>query len=252
MVYNAHNNRIRIAQILEIRAADGRELYALVAWMLSPDNLPENTICGKSFIEGRQSYHGNQELICSNQGGIVHLARLRSQICVKHLDELGGFRPEPHQWYWRQKFDCFTRELSHIKTVCTCNTPANPEKILIGCSNVECGEWMHYRCLFDDMLTRLGGEEINGKHLQDRIVNGDIRISGNVEQASMPLSDGSTLYGTNFSILDDMGSPAENYFVATLNLVSSPAHWRITYWNGIRIQTDTVPCLCLLCGQAIP
>jgi hypothetical protein len=55
-----------VARILEIRAADEQHVYARVNWMYSPDELPKRTLDGKRLVEGRQPYHGQNELIASN------------------------------------------------------------------------------------------------------------------------------------------------------------------------------------------
>lgn len=55
-----------VAKILEIRAADEHHVYARVAWMYLPDELPTGSIEGKKTVGGRQSYHGKNELIASN------------------------------------------------------------------------------------------------------------------------------------------------------------------------------------------
>jgi hypothetical protein len=55
-----------VAKILEIRAADEQHVYARIFWMYSPEELPPNTRHGAEAIEGRQPYHGRDELIASN------------------------------------------------------------------------------------------------------------------------------------------------------------------------------------------
>jgi hypothetical protein len=55
-----------VARILEIRAADEQHVYARIFWMYSPEELPSNTRQGEETIEGRQPYHGREELIASN------------------------------------------------------------------------------------------------------------------------------------------------------------------------------------------
>lgn len=55
-----------VARILEVRAADEHHVYARVYWMYSPDELPQGTQDGKKSISGRQSYHGQNELVASN------------------------------------------------------------------------------------------------------------------------------------------------------------------------------------------
>ena len=55
-----------VARILEIRASDEHHVYARVNWMYSPDELPPHTLDGRKNVQGRQSYHGQNELIASN------------------------------------------------------------------------------------------------------------------------------------------------------------------------------------------
>lgn len=55
-----------VARILEIRASDEHHVYARIYWMYSPDELPAGTIDGKKSVQGRQPYHGHNELIASN------------------------------------------------------------------------------------------------------------------------------------------------------------------------------------------
>ena len=55
-----------VAYIAEIRAADADHVYARVIWMYSPDELPKGTLDGKKRVEGRQPYHGKNELVASN------------------------------------------------------------------------------------------------------------------------------------------------------------------------------------------
>ena len=55
-----------VARILEIRAIDEHHVYARVYWMYWPDELPSGTQDGKKYVQGRQPYHGRNELIASN------------------------------------------------------------------------------------------------------------------------------------------------------------------------------------------
>ncbi|KAF4465099.1 hypothetical protein FALBO_8056 [Fusarium albosuccineum] len=55
-----------VARILEIRASDKHHVYARVFWMYRPDELPPGTLYDKKIIQGRQPYHGANELIASN------------------------------------------------------------------------------------------------------------------------------------------------------------------------------------------
>lgn len=66
-----------VARILEIRAADEHHVYARVYWMYWPDELPHGTLDGKKTVQGRQPYHGQNELIASN-----HSKRCLLAACV--------------------------------------------------------------------------------------------------------------------------------------------------------------------------
>ena len=60
-----------VARILEIRASDEHHVYARVYWMYWPDELPPGTLDGKKQVQGRQPYHGANELIASNHSMIL-------------------------------------------------------------------------------------------------------------------------------------------------------------------------------------
>lgn len=64
--------------------------------------------------------------------------------------------------YWRQTFNIHNSQISvrryarlpnhtnknqSAKPVCTCEIPAHPDKMLIGCPSENCGKWMHVDCL---------------------------------------------------------------------------------------------------------
>jgi hypothetical protein len=67
-----------VAYILEIRAKDEHHVYARIYWMYSPDELPKGTFDGKNLVQGRQPYHGQNELIASNHSkySCLHKAAL--------------------------------------------------------------------------------------------------------------------------------------------------------------------------------
>ncbi|KPA38502.1 hypothetical protein FLAG1_08662 [Fusarium langsethiae] len=105
-----------VARILEIRASSEHNVYARVYWMYWPEELPSGTIYHKMRVRGRQSYHGSNELIASNHMDIINVS---------------------------------------VRIICKCETPANPDKMLIGCSRSECGQWMHHECLTHDILMQV-------------------------------------------------------------------------------------------------
>lgn len=42
--------------------------------------------------------------------------------------------------------------------MCVCETPANPDKTLLGCPSPECGLWMHVACVEHDILLKVFNE----------------------------------------------------------------------------------------------
>lgn len=42
-----------------------------------------------------------------------------------------------------------------VEGICVCNQPANPDKMLIGCSNDSCAKWIHEECLKHYALMRV-------------------------------------------------------------------------------------------------
>ncbi|KAH0498372.1 hypothetical protein TgHK011_005626 [Trichoderma gracile] len=143
-----------VARILEVRASDEHHVYARVYWMYWPEELPLGTLDGKKQIAGRQPYHGQHELIASNHMDIINVVSVVMGVNVKQWIESNDDDIQ-ESLYWRQAFNTRTSELSSVALVCKCKTPANPDKTLVGCSNKECEEWMHYDCLLDDVLSRV-------------------------------------------------------------------------------------------------
>lgn len=39
-----------------------------------------------------------------------------------------------------------------VELVCACNNPANPDKLLVGCSSESCKKWLHEECIKDQAL----------------------------------------------------------------------------------------------------
>ncbi|KAK4077270.1 hypothetical protein Purlil1_12394 [Purpureocillium lilacinum] len=149
-----------VARILEIRALDADNVFARVFWMYSPDELPPNTLTNEDFVSGRQLYHGQHELIASNHKrltksvDIINVVSVAMPAIVNHWLESEDEATQG-ALYWRQAFDCLTSELSPVELVCKCRIPANPDRMLVGCSNPECENWLHYECLLHELLTRV-------------------------------------------------------------------------------------------------
>ncbi|KAK1755075.1 hypothetical protein QBC47DRAFT_208541 [Echria macrotheca] len=140
-----------VARILEIRASDEHHVYARVYWMYWPDELPQGTHDGKKIVHGRQPYHGTNELIASNHMDIINVVSVTSQAQVKQWYEENDDEIQ-QALYWRQAFDVRTYELSTVELVCSCNTPAHPDNLLVGCTTETCKKWMHEQCIKDEAL----------------------------------------------------------------------------------------------------
>ncbi|KAK3905262.1 hypothetical protein C8A05DRAFT_30902 [Staphylotrichum tortipilum] len=140
-----------VARILEIRASDEHHVYARVYWMYWPDELPQGTHEGKKSIQGRQPYHGINELVASNHMDIINVVSVTAQAQVKQWFEENDEEIQ-NAMYWRQAFDVRTYELSSVELVCSCNTPGNPDKLLIGCTTESCKKWMHEHCVVEEAL----------------------------------------------------------------------------------------------------
>ncbi|KAI4861776.1 hypothetical protein F4820DRAFT_460704 [Hypoxylon rubiginosum] len=142
-----------VARILEIRASDEHHVYARVYWMYWPDELPTGTLDGKRQVQGRQWYHGANELIASNHMDVINVVSVTAAATVNQWDETNEEEVQP-ALYWRQAFDVRSMELSSAELRCQCNRPENPDKRLFGCSNEDCKRWLHDECLIHEALLK--------------------------------------------------------------------------------------------------
>ncbi|KAI2626311.1 hypothetical protein GGS21DRAFT_546026 [Xylaria nigripes] len=142
-----------VARILEIRASDEHHVYARVYWMYWPDELPAGTQDGKKLVQGRQPYHGENELIASNHMDIINVVSVTAQATVNQWDETNEDEVQ-QALYWRQAFDVCNMELSSVLPRCKCECPENPDKQLINCTNPECKKWLHDDCLIHEALMK--------------------------------------------------------------------------------------------------
>ncbi|ORY66187.1 uncharacterized protein BCR38DRAFT_338987 [Pseudomassariella vexata] len=151
-----------VARILEIRASDEHHVYARVYWMYWPDELPPGTQDGRRMVQGRQPYHGVNELIASNHMDIINVVSVTAAATVNQWDEQNEDEIQS-ALYWRQAIDVRTMELSSVELRCKCNRPENPDKILVGCTNDYCKKWLHDDCLVHgallDTYKRLGADK---------------------------------------------------------------------------------------------
>ncbi|KAK0630063.1 hypothetical protein B0T17DRAFT_209059 [Bombardia bombarda] len=177
-----------VARILEIRASDEHHVYARVYWMYWPDELPQGTHDNKRTVQGRQPYHGINELIASNHMDIINVVSVTSPATVKQWFEENDEEIQ-NALYWRQAFDVRTYELSTVELVCSCNSPANPDKLLIGCTDETCKKWMHVQCIIDEALRRTYNELGTDKpHLPPE----SSKDEKNGDEAKRPLSPSET------------------------------------------------------------
>ena len=90
-----------IARVLEVRAHSAQHVYLRVFWIYKPADLPD----------GQQSYHGDQEMIISNNMTVIDASAVVGSVEVKKWDEEREDSPPEGLW-WRQKLDITTRKLS--------------------------------------------------------------------------------------------------------------------------------------------
>lgn len=158
------------ARILEIRALDNTHVYLRLFWFYSPDDLPQ----------GRKLYHGDEELIASNDMDIVDACRIVGHAEISHWKETDSDDlPDYGSFYWRQTYDVTTGKLSvrqphlslfpspfttatnhspppqDLETHCICAEPHDPEVPLIRCTNPSCGLRMHQGCIIANHLVTL-------------------------------------------------------------------------------------------------
>lgn len=98
--------------------------------MYWPDELPVGTVDGKKTVEGRQPYHGQNELIASNHSkcqnpceishdlkltlaavDIINVVSVTQQATVNQVTDENDDQIQS-ALYWRQAFDVRTLELS--------------------------------------------------------------------------------------------------------------------------------------------
>ncbi|KAF2176026.1 hypothetical protein K469DRAFT_38699 [Zopfia rhizophila CBS 207.26] len=127
-----------VAKLLEVRAGDEQHVYLRVYWMYRPEDLPG----------GRQPYHGQNEVIASNDIQIINAMSVQAKANVKRWveqDENGIL--DSDQLFWRQTLHVSgkKRVLSKLPLHCVDKMPCNPDKLLIRCSH--CRKWLHGACL---------------------------------------------------------------------------------------------------------
>ncbi|KAF5704669.1 hypothetical protein FMUND_12397 [Fusarium mundagurra] len=82
-----------VAYILEIRASDKHHIYILVYWMYWPDDLPSGARIDRKYVQGRQPYHGANELIATNHMEVINVASITEPVVVEQLIESNDEEP---------------------------------------------------------------------------------------------------------------------------------------------------------------
>jgi len=134
-----------LAELLEIRAADAAHVFLRIFWLYRPEDLPE----------GRKDYHGEDEIIPSNQMQIIDAMTINCKVnSVSEYDEQddSALKSGYDGLLWRQTLDVRSanKALSALRSYCVCGQPSNPNIALVKCDESECDSfWMHQACLID-------------------------------------------------------------------------------------------------------
>ncbi|KAF2164080.1 hypothetical protein M409DRAFT_68019 [Zasmidium cellare ATCC 36951] len=143
------------AVVLEVRALDSEHVYLRVGWLNRPEDLDS----------GRKDYHGENELIPTNQMDVIDAMTVNGKIDVTHWDEndTDAQMVNENQYFWRQTFDYVgSKTFSKLRQICKDNRPQNPDEMIIECPNADCGNWLHARCVVEQ-AAKAAAEEASGK-----------------------------------------------------------------------------------------
>lgn len=131
------------AQVLEIRALDSEHVFIRAAWLNRPEDL----------ASGRLLHHGKHELIVTNEMDVIDAMCVNGSVEVVALDdEDDESGTVEDQYFWRQTFDITTKKFSELRHICIDKKPANPDEMIIQCSNTACREWLHVKCIAEQAL----------------------------------------------------------------------------------------------------
>jgi hypothetical protein len=87
------------AKVLEVRALDPQHVYIRVSWLNRPEDM----------AGGRQDFHGEKELVPTNQMDIIDAMSVNGKFCLKHWDEIRDIgqddTSETDVYYWRETCD---------------------------------------------------------------------------------------------------------------------------------------------------
>ena len=98
---NDDASSIWIARVLEVRAHSPQHVYLRVFWIYKPADLPD----------GKQAYHGDHEMIVSDNMTVIDASAVVGSVEVRKWDEESADTPPEGLW-WRQRLEMSTRKLS--------------------------------------------------------------------------------------------------------------------------------------------
>ncbi|KAF2001214.1 hypothetical protein P154DRAFT_521930 [Amniculicola lignicola CBS 123094] len=128
-----------VGKVLEVRGEDMYNVFVRVVWFYRPEDLPG----------GRQPYHGENELIASNETAIIEAATVQGRVVVNHWVEQDNRseRLYDSDLFWRQTYDVTDKKrgLSKLPRHCVDDMPCNPDDGLVQCDS--CLKWLHAHCL---------------------------------------------------------------------------------------------------------
>jgi hypothetical protein len=124
-----------VAEIIEIRAQDARNVFIEVAWFYKPEEVKG----------GRKPHHGEYEVLKSNHHDYIHVGSINGKANVVLFEEANPTNLDEADFFWRLQFDYNTQSVKGaLKHLLCCNKPADPDKIT-QCPN--CPEFFHTACL---------------------------------------------------------------------------------------------------------
>lgn len=85
----------------------------------------------------------------------------------------------PTLWIQFEKRDANMKPSQSVELVCSCNTPAHPDNLLVGCTTETCKRWLHEQCIKDQALkatyARLGTDKPHINPESDKIKDEAVR-----------------------------------------------------------------------------
>jgi hypothetical protein len=232
-----------VGKVLEVRAGNEAHVYLRIYWMYRPEDLPG----------GRQSYHGKNELIASNDMHVVDAQTVEGKANVVHWVEDNDKEEElnPTQLVWRQTYDVTKPEkarLSKLAKHCVDNKPCNPDDVLIQCDH--CKKWLHGSCLEDDAVRKAyQTHQITypGDYTSQNAPNSSKRRSSGKADEATPKKPGRPKKGESRKST----SPQDLVFSASLSVSGSVKVTVTDKRPGQESESWESPVTCLLCGELV-